>query len=337
MKIIALEEHFVPAALFEAWATVPEPARDIGYEQSAKGDIRRRLEDLADERLREMDKAGIDIQVLSLTVPGVQNLEAQAAIAMSRSVNDLLAATVRARPDRFQGFATLPMATPAQAVTELRRAVCELGLSGAMTYGRVGERCADHRDFWPLYEEAARLRVPLYMHPQSPPHPVRDAYYAGLGEGIDNGFATGGIGWHYETGVQALRMILAGVFDAFPELQVILGHWGEVVLFYLDRIDTMRIRSGGPKRPVSDYWKTNILVTPSGIFSQRYLAWAVEVMGPERILFSTDYPYRIGAPGEARDFLDKAPLDAADRASIGAGNWERLLAGMRRDQPEPAR
>ncbi|RYD62599.1 MAG: amidohydrolase [Sphingomonadales bacterium] len=330
MKIVALEDHYVPAELFAAWAEQPEDQRDLSYAQSSVGEVRRRLEDLEGERLREMDRAGIDVQVLSLTTPGLQSLCEPQAIAMSRRINDLTAAAIRRRPDRFQGFATLPLATAEPAVAELRRAVVELGLNGAMVYGRLGERNMDDRLFWPVYEEAARLRVPLYVHPQSPPAAVRQAYYSGLSSKLDQSFASGGIGWHYEAGVQLLRLILAGVLDEYPDLQLITGHWGEVVLFYLDRVDQIGETGEGPKRPISDYWRSNIHVTPSGIFSQRYLEWTIKILGAERIMWSTDYPYRIAGEGEARRFLETAPIGEDAKLAIGSGNWERLVTRIRR-------
>ena len=137
------------------------------------------------------------------------------------------------------------------------------------------------------------------------------------------------IGWHYETGVQLLRLILAGTFDRHPELQVIVGHWGEVALFYLDRIAAVD-KVAGLKRPVADYCRSNVLVTPSGIFSQRYFAWTREVLGIDRILFATDYPYVPESKAGARQFLDAAPLTQEERQAVAHGNWDRLRAGIRR-------
>lgn len=330
MKIVALEEHFVPDPVFDAWAKLPSWQRDISYEQSATGDTRRRLLDIDGERLRQMDLAGVDTEVLSLTAPGTQVLDSDSALALCVSTNDLLAATVQARPDRYQGFATLPLASPDHAAAELRRAVCDQGLSGAMFYGRLNGKNADDRIFWPVYEEAARLRAPLYLHPQSPAPPIRELYYGGLPGGIDDAFASGGIGWHYETGVQALRMIMAGVFDVYPDLQLILGHWGEVVMFYLDRIELLNDVAGAPARPISTYWRSNIFVTASGIFSARYLQWAVDIVGTDRIMFSTDYPYQIGADGQARRFVEESPLDAADQEKLACANWDKLMTQVRR-------
>jgi len=158
---------------------------------------------------------------------------------------------------------------------------------------------------------------------------VREAIYSGFGDTVDNAFATHGLGWHYETGLQILRMVLAGVFDRHPDLQVVTGHWGEVVLFYLDRIDEMQ-RTAKLKRPVSAYFRSNVSVTASGVWSQRYLRWAIEVLGVERIMFSTDYPYRFTRENGARRFLGEADLSAADKTAIANGNWQRMVDGIRR-------
>lgn len=198
-----------------------------------------------------------------------------------------------------------------------------LGLAGAMVFGRTRDRHLDEPEFRPLLETAAALRAPLYLHPQSPPNTVRAAYYTGLGDRLDAALATHGIGWHYDCGVGLLRLILAGVFDQFPDLQVIVGHWGELMMFFLDRIDTNLTGFAGLNRPVSDYLRTNVFVTPSGILSQKYLRWALETIGAERILFAADYPF-VPLPTRARTFLDAAPLDPADRAAIGSANWQRI-------------
>ena len=333
MKIIGLEEHFATLEIVAAWKALPPELQDIAVKLSTIGDIERRLFDFADERIRFMDEAGIDMQVLSLTTPGVQSLDPEKAVPLARASNDILAEIVRGRPDRFQGFATLATPAPSEAVRELERAIRELGLNGAILYGRTHDRNLDHPDFLPIFEAAAAMRVPLYLHPQSPRPAVRETYYHGFSDKLDDMFATAGIGWHYETGVQALRLVLSGVFDLFPDLQVILGHWGEVVLFFLDRIDLLSRearQATGLQRPISAYFKTNISVTPSGVFSQRYLHWAREVLGIERILFSTDYPYHLEHDGGARRFLEEADLSDVERRAIAHANWERMCAAIRR-------
>ena len=237
---------------------------------------------------------------------------------------------MRAHPDRLQGFATLATPAPAAAARELERAV-GLGLNGGMVFGRVRERNLDHPDFWPLFEAAAALRAPPYLHPQSPLPAVRAAYYNGLGDAVDSVFATFGIGWYYETGMQLLRLILSGVFDRFPDLQVIVGHWGEVVLFYLEEAEHLG-QAAKLKRPLLDYVRRNVFITPSGSFNQRYLRWAIELVGVERLLFATDYPYLVAeqASGSARRFLLDADLTDDERGKIASGNWEQLCADIRR-------
>ena len=329
MRIIGLEEHFVTSDVLAAWHALDPRWQDPGLQHHERGEIGERLVNLSERRMADMDETGMDVQVLSLTAPGVQSLEAGPAVALQKASNDLIAATVRYRPDRFQGVATLATPDPRAAAAELRRAVTELGLSGAMLFGRTRDRNLDHADNWPIFEAAAALRAPLYIHPQAPVPAVSDALYSGFGEDVDAAFATFGLGWHYETGVQILRMVLAGVFDHFPDLQLITGHWGEVVLFYLERIDGLA-RVTKLKRPVSEYFRRHVFVTPSGMWSERYLRWALEVLGPECILFSSDYPYRFTPGGEARRFLEAAALSDADRAAIAHGNWERLAAGIRR-------
>jgi predicted TIM-barrel fold metal-dependent hydrolase len=198
-----------------------------------------------------------------------------------------------------------------------------------MLFGRTHDRNLDHPDFLPLFETAAHLGAPLYLHPQTPSPEVRRAYYDGFDDALNNLFATAGIGWHYENAVAVLRLILSGVFDKFPDLQLILGHWGELVLFYLERIDMMS-EPAHLQRKISDYFKTNISVTPSGILSRRYFGWASEVLGVDRILFATDYPFGIERATDTRTFLDSLDLEENDRAAIAHGNWERLCARIRR-------
>ena len=176
----------------------------------------RMLEDLGEGRLALMDESGIDVQVLSVTTPALHNLEPEESIQLARETNDLIATTIARYPTRFQGFAVLPMAAPQEAALELQRAVEHLGFRGAMVCGRVRNKNLDHPDFIPLLRTAVEQRVPLFIHPQIPQASVRAGLYAGFGERVDLAFATFGLGWHYEAGIQFVRLILAGVFDRFP-------------------------------------------------------------------------------------------------------------------------
>lgn len=329
MRIIGLEEHFAIREVINAWLARNPGRSDPAISVSTHGVPAVRLLDLANDRLASMDEAGIDVQVLSLTTPGLHDLPAEQAVDLQRVSNDLIASTICSQPDRFQGFATLATPAPRQAARELERAVIELGLNGAMLFGRTGDRNLDHTDFWPMLETAASLRAPLYIHPQTPPSSVRAAYYDGFGAEVSGALATHGIGWHYDAGIQLLRLILAGVFDRLPDLQIIVGHWGEVVLFYLDRIDQLAAETKLQRKP-SEYVCSNVLVTPGGMLSQRYLRWTIETVGADRILFATDYPFVPVEPGGARRFLDEADLDLTEREGIASGNWDRICAGIRR-------
>jgi predicted TIM-barrel fold metal-dependent hydrolase len=323
MKIISIEEHFLTPEITSAWETSV-----IGSEGTAnfdQGENRQRLEDLGEGRLALMDESGVDVQVLSVTTPALHNLEPAESVLLARSTNDRIAATIARHPTRFQGFAVLPMPAPGEAASELRRAVTQRGLRGAMVCGRTRDKNLDHPDFLPMLSTAADLNVPIFIHPQIPQASVRAALYGGFGEPVDTAFAAFGLGWHYEAGIQFVRLILAGVFDRFPNLQIILGHWGEVVLFYLERLKSLA-RVATLEHPVEVYFQRNLYVKSSGMWSQTYLHRALEIVGPERILFSTDYPYqyRPGQPG--RSFLLATDLSQDAREAFAHGNWERLTS-----------
>ena len=333
MQITGLEEHCTTPEVMEAWRALDPRWRDDPSLQVASMDMNARpLVELDGSRFAAMDDAGLDVQVLSLTSPGLQILDRADAVALQSVTNDRIAEAVRAHPQRLQGFAALATQDPAEAAAELERAVTKGGLSGAMVLGRTRENSLDQRESWPIFEAAEALRAPLYLHPQSPPRAVRDAYYRVEDGMLSTALALWGIGWHYDTGVQLLRMIVNGVFDRFPGLQVIVGHWGEVVLFYLERIDEIA-PFAKLDRPLADYFRENVYFTPSGMFSERYLRWVIEVVGVERVLYSTDYPFIRTPPGGARGFLENAGLSGADREKIASGNWERLRAGIRRTTP----
>ena len=329
MQITGLEEHFVTTEVREAWGALDPRWQDLSLIPSTHGATARRLADLGDERLTAMADAGVDTQVLSLSTPGVQSLDRPEAVALQTAANDVLSDAVHRRPDRFGGLATLATPDPSAAAAELERAVTRLGLDGAMIFGRTRDRTMDAPEFWPIYEAAEALRAPLHLHPQTPPPAVRQAYYSGYGDRLSASFATHGIGWHYESGIELLRLILAGVFDRFPGLQIVVGHWGELVLFYLDRIGSLD-ELATLQRPIADYFRTNVHVTPSGVLSHRYLQWAVDVIGVDRIMFATDYPFVATAKGRAQTFLREASLSDTDRAAIASGNWARLRSAIRR-------
>ena len=236
MKLIAIEEHFLTSEIRDAWKEVAE---DDPTQNLHLGEIENRLDDIGNTRLSLMDETGIDVQVLSLTTPALHNL-GSASIDLAKQTNDFIASVIKRKPDRFQGFATLPTPAPKEAAKELERSVKNLGLKGAMLCGRTADKNLDHKDFWSLFECAEALHVPLFIHPQIPQKAVRDIYYSGFDAQVDLAFSTYGLGWHYEAGIQFVRLVLARVFDRFPNLQIILGHWGEVILFYLERLASLK-------------------------------------------------------------------------------------------------
>jgi uncharacterized protein len=329
VKLYALEEHFATADLVAAWRRADPDLQEPMMRWAIESDLTSSLLDLDEIRIAAMDDAGIDVAVLSATTPGLQNLSTAEAVALQAPTNDLLAAAVHRHPDRLQGFATLATPAPGAAAAELRRAVEQLGFNGAMVNARSGDRGVDGVEFWDIYEAAADLHAPIYLHPRAPGPPVYEAYYAGLGDAVSGMLATGAIGWHYDAGLTLLRMIVSGLFDRFPELQVILGHWGEVVPFYLDRISVLD-RVARLQRPIEEYFRSNVHVTPGGISSHRYLRWCLEVVGADRIMYASDFPFNREQGGSARAFLEAAPLSDHDRQQIASGNWERLVAGLRR-------
>jgi predicted TIM-barrel fold metal-dependent hydrolase len=326
MKLIAIEEHFLTPQIQAAWKN-----SSLGTEGTDAFDERKeiaeRLRDLGEGRIALMDEAGVDVQVLSVTTPALHNLEAEESVDLARQTNDFLAGVIAKNPTRFQGFATLPMPAPEMAAVELERCVREHGFKGAMLCGRTRDMNLDAPAFLPIFETTAQLGVPLYIHPQIPQQPVREALYGGFGESVSTAFAAFGLGWHYEAGIQFVRLILAGVFDRFPELQIILGHWGEVVLFYTERLQGLaRVAPLG--RPVLDYFCKNLFVTPSGMWSRAYMQRALEVVGPERILFSADFPYQYRPGRQARTFLTESGLSLPDQELFAHGNWERLTESL---------
>ncbi|MCJ2182763.1 amidohydrolase family protein [Novosphingobium sp. 1949] len=321
MKLIGIEEHFLTPDVAQAWHAVALEARDpsVAYHQGAIG---ARLADLADDRLALMDETGLDTQVLSLTTPALHDL-GPTSVGLAQRINDALAEAVARHPTRFQAFATLPVSQPEAAARELERCVRELGFKGTMLCGRVGAHSLDAPFFAPIWDRAEALGAPVLIHPRTPPVAVREACYAGFNPTLDAVLATAGLGWHYEAGLQFVRLVLSGLFDRLPRLQVILGHWGELVLFYAERLAVLD-RFSGLDHPVAHYLRENLYVTASGMFWPEYLARAARVVGTDRLLFSTDYPYQYRAGREARRFLETCGLEGAALAGFAHANWERL-------------
>jgi uncharacterized protein len=324
MKIIAIEEHWNSASIREALDRLPDGARDESTAFNAMGDNQARLEDIGQGRLAAMDAAGIDVSVLSVVTPATQALPAADAVALAREANDEAADAVRAHPARFRALATLPTSDPQAAAAELERCATRLGHVGAMIHGRTGPRPLDDPAYDDLLATAARLRQPIFIHPQIPSNHLRDAAYRGLDPLTGLGLATFGWGWHMDTGLSALRLILRGTFDRHPGLQLVLGHWGEMLLFWTDRADSLSGIARHLQRRVSDYITTNIHITSSGMLQERLLHHTLDFTSAGQVLFSTDYPFHQPGAAAVRQFFDAIP-DPADRTKVASGNAEALF------------
>ncbi len=323
MRTIAIEEHFLAKGFGEVMQRNASSGRGR-LPPTLTPNRLARLADLAALRLEDMDKSGIDLQVISNIGPIFVPVSGDADVKLAQEANDQLAAAIAAYPDRFAGFATLPMTKPEAAADELTRAVRSLGLKGPMIHGTTKGRFLDDVSFLPVLERAAALNVPIYLHPAPPPAPVLEAYYADVDPAVRFALSTAGWGWHSEVGVHALRLILAGVFDRLPTLQIIIGHMGEMIPFMLARINEVLTPPARQlQQPVSTYFTRNFYITTSGFFSDPPLLLAVQVVGADRIIFSVDYPFSTNEQG--RKFLDNASISPADREKISHRNAERLL------------
>lgn len=324
MKLIGIEEHFLTAEIRDAWRAIGLDATDpsVAFHSGA---IERRLLDLSQDRLALMDETGLDVQVLSLTTPALHDFGPE-SIDLAKRTNDALAEVVARHPSRFQAMATLPASMPDEAAIELERCVRTLGFKGTVLCGKVGQRHFDDPSLLPIFQSAQALRAPIMIHPRMPDAAVRRAYYSGFTPEVDAAFATFGLGWHYDAGIQFLRLLLAGTFDRLPRLRVILGHWGEVVLFYAERLSAMD-KVSGLDQPIASYLRKNVYVTASGMFLPHYLARAAAVVGVDHLLFSTDFPYQYRTGHDARLFLENCGLSEEDKAGFAYGNWTQLTGG----------
>ncbi len=271
-----------------------------------------------------MDEAGITVQVLSNSGPGPDLVPGPEGIAMAREMNDYLAAAIARHPDRFAGFAVLPMQTPDAAAAELARAVKDLHFVGALTGGTTEGRFLDHPSYDGLLSAAEQLDTPIYIHPHLAPEAVRKAYFSDLPEGADRVLETAGWGWHSETAIHVLRLVVAGTLDRHPRLKLIIGHMGEMLPMMLARADEVfALDIGHLKRPVSRTIFDQVWITTSGIFTEPPFIAALANFGIDRIMFSVDYPYAPNANGRA--FLDRLSISPADMAKLTHGNADALL------------
>jgi hypothetical protein len=321
MRVVALEEHF----------SVPSLVRRIDPGAISRRGFRPRkmpalelLPEIGEQRLKSMDESGITVQVLSNSGPGPDLVPGADGVALAREMNDHLAAAITRHPDRFAGFAALPLQNPDACADELARAVKELRFIGAVVNGTTEGKFLDHPSFAGLLAAAEQLDVPIYIHPHLPPEPVRQAYYSDLEPGAALVLQSAAWGWHSETALHVLRLALAGTLDRHPRLRIIIGHMGEMLPMMLARIDDVCALSiEHLKRPVSRAIVEQVWITTSGVFSEPPLLAAMLTFGIDHIMFSVDYPYSPNAMG--RDFLERISLAPADMAKLTHGNADAFL------------
>lgn len=329
MKIIALEEHIGNRQLGDATRDAinasyhyfktflnPNPADAPSIPD---------LQQLGERRIRELDAAGIDMEIVSYTNP-TQYIDANDAAGVAKAVNDALAVLVKPYPTRFRAFATLPWSDPQAAAGEMRRTAKEYGFVGTLISGRpqTGNVFLDDSMYYPVWEALTELDLPVYIHPNYTTADACQSYYSNLGDQLDCVLSTYGYGWHFEAGLQVIRMILAGVFEKYPALKVISGHWGEMVPYYLTRLDQMFSPAvTGLKETFSFYYRRNVYVTPSGLYDNDSLQYCISKLGIDHILFSADFPY-VPMTG-AHAFMENAPLSSDDKKKFGSLNAERIL------------
>jgi predicted TIM-barrel fold metal-dependent hydrolase len=326
MRVVALEEHF----------TVPSLVRRISPEAIARrGFVRRNyppgrvnplelLPEIGERRLGSMDETGITVQVLSTTGPGADLLDGADGVAFAREINDALAEAIARHPDRFSGFAHLPMRDPEASAKELARTVRDHGFHGAMINGTTEDRFLDDPRFEPILAAAESLDVPIYLHPGLAPEPVRKLYYSNLPSDAGVILEGAGWGWHSETAIHVLRLVLAGTLDRHPKLKLIIGHMGEGLPVMLARCDQVfEAYVQHLARPISRTILDQVWITTSGMFTEPPFLAALLTFGIDRILFSVDYPYAPNQRGRA--LLQSLSLSPTDLAKVAHGNADQLL------------
>jgi 5-carboxyvanillate decarboxylase len=334
---IATEEAFAPPELIDLWRDMikrndhGDPGFDslmgfyVNHRSERTDFILERLPDLGERRLVDMDAAGVDRQVISLTSPGTQILPRSEAVAIAELANNRLAQAIRSHPDRFSGLTAVAPQDPEHAAREIERGHRDLGLKGVIINSHTHGEYLDDPKFWPIFEAAEAHDTPIYLHPNTPsPAMIGPLLEAGL-DGAIYGFAV-------ETGMHLLRIISSGVFDRFPRLKIVVGHLGEALPFWLYRLDYMHQATVRAQRypvikplqrKVSDYLRENVWVTTSGMPWAPAIMFCREVLGADRVLYAMDYPYQY-APDEVTA-QDELPLGTAGLKAFFQTTAENLF------------
>lgn len=321
MRIIAIEEHVTTQLYQQQQVDSPRRLQSLADRKRRVGhDVMAEMLDMSNSRVAAMNEAGIDFQVLSMTMPGPQGLPVAESVAVARDANNHMAAAIKSHPNRFAAFAALPTPDVSAAVAELERTVKTLGFKGTMINGHTNGEFLDDKKYWPIFAAAEALDVPVYLHPRDV-HPSAAFYFAGYPE-----IATAACGFTVDTTIHFMRLVFGGVFDAFPKLKFILGHLGEGIPFVLDRVEdhtSLAAKRRGLKKTLAEVMKENVWVTTSGNFSPPALRCTVEILGIDRVMFSVDWPYESNKLGVA--FLNDLGLAQPALEKLAHGNAERLL------------
>jgi 2,3-dihydroxybenzoate decarboxylase len=337
MKVIDLEAHFYTKDYIDYLRSRKAPPREEVYDKNIglwmTSDLRvprsfqleDKLLDVGEKRIAEMDEAGVSIQVLSLAVPGCEQFDASDGAAVARQANDELAQVIKKHPDRYVGLAALAPQDPVGAANELERAVKKLGMRGAKLNSHVRGEYLDDKKYWPLFETAEKLDVPVYLHPTIPSAAILKGF-------ADYGFPLAGppFGFGADTSLHAMRLIYSGLFDRFPGLKIVLGHMGEGLPFWLYRIDFYWLKPWvdpvlKPKitRKPSYYINQNFLFTSSGMHYLPAFICAYMALGGDMISFGADHPFETSK--DSLESLGILPICEADKEKFFHGNAERLL------------
>lgn len=318
---IACEEGFLTPEVVAANGVLGDIGIPLITADGPAAFLAEMLTDIDEGRIAAMDEAGVDMQILMLSAPGLQVFDAPMAVSLAKDVNDRAAAACRKYPDRFAALAAIPPQAPGAAAQELARAVNDLGLKGAIINSHTDGRYLDEPEFTPIFEALQELRVPLYLHPRDP--------VPGIAQYMTNAVVDGAA-WAYgvEVGTHVLRLIGSGLFDRFPDVQMVIGHMGESLPFWLPRIDNryqaaLRFADIKLDRLPSAYIRRNFHITTSGMNYFEALKLSMNVIGTERILFAADYPFEKHADAVAA--VEAMPLDAADKKAIFESNAARVF------------
>ena len=317
---IACEEGFLVPEVVAANGALGDIGIPLITADGPAAFLAKLLCDIGDGRIAAMDRDGIDVQLLLLSAPGLQVFDPETAVSLAREVNEQSSAACRAHPDRFAALAAIPPQAPDAAAKELEYSVSQLGLKGAIINSHTNGKYLDEPEFTPIWEALQALRVPLYLHP-------RDAA-PGISQYMTNSVVNGAA-WEYgvEVGTHALRLIGSGIFDRFPDVQVVIGHMGESLPFWMPRIDNRyqtRLFGNAPLKLLpSEYIRRNFHITTSGMNYYEPLRMSIDVLGIDRVLYATDYPFE--KQGETVAAVEAMPLSPEEKKAFFEDNAVRVF------------